>query len=51
MMGGRGRLSRTVGVGEADEAWFDSSDSEPRRVGFIVDRVGVGSVYTYMEIE
>jgi hypothetical protein len=36
MTGGRGRLSRSVGVGEADEVGLDSSDSDPRRVGFIL---------------
>ena len=35
MIGGKGRLSRSVGVGEADEVGLDPSDSEPRRVGFI----------------
>ena len=33
---GNGRLSRRVGVGEADEVGLDSSDCDPRRVGFIV---------------
>lgn len=33
---GNGRLSRRVGVGEADEVGLDSSDCDPRRVGFIL---------------
>lgn len=36
MIEGRGRLSRSVGVGEADEVGLDPSDSEPLRVGLIV---------------
>ena len=39
---GNGRLSRRVGVGEADEVGLDSSDCDPRRVGFILIS---GSVY------
>jgi hypothetical protein len=35
MIGGKGRLSRRVGVGEADEVGLDPSESEARRVGFI----------------
>jgi hypothetical protein len=36
MTGGSGRLSRRVGVGEADEVGLEPSDSEPRLAGFIV---------------